>query len=109
MILLEFGGMSPEGMVNLAEHDNTPGNTPTSLRRWVSEFLSNTADRDHIVGIGFLSRGAMTKPSANVVTSTGSAYVFPRWESSYWTPRSAAYRPTEHARLGAGSSVEGYQ
>ncbi|MCZ4303288.1 hypothetical protein O4G98_00930 [Zoogloeaceae bacterium G21618-S1] len=84
MILLEFGGMSPEGMVNIAEHDNTPGNTPTSLRRWVSEFLSNTTDRDHIVGIGFLSRGAMTKPSANVVTSTGSAYVFPRRGSAYW-------------------------
>lgn len=84
MILLEFGGMSPEGMVNLAEHDNTPGHAPTSLRRWVSEFLSNTADRDHVVGIGFLSRGATTKPSANVVTSTGSAYVFPRRESRYW-------------------------
>ena len=84
MILLEFDGMSPEGMVNLAEHDNTPGNAPTSLRRWVSEFLSNTTDRDHIVGIGFLSRGAMSKPSTNVVTSSGSAYVFPRRDSSYW-------------------------
>ncbi|MGV0952442.1 MAG: hypothetical protein ACOYB3_17395, partial [Azonexus sp.] len=76
--------MSPEGMVNLAEHDNTPSNAPTSLRRWVSEFLSNTTDREHIVGIGFLSRGAMTKPSANIVTSTGSAYVFPKRESTYW-------------------------
>lgn len=84
MILLEFCGISPKGMVNLAEHDNTPGNAPTSLRRWVSEFLSNTTDRDHIVGVGFLSRGAMTKPSANVVTSTGSAYVFHRRESPYW-------------------------
>lgn len=84
MILMEFSGISPEGMVNLAEHDNTPGNAPTSLRLWVSEFLSNTTDRDHIVGIGFLSRGAMTKPSANVVTSSGSAYVFPRRGSAYW-------------------------
>lgn len=84
MILLELDGMSPEGMVNLAEYDNTPGNAPTSLRRWVSEFLSNTTDRDHVVGIGFLSRGAMTKPSANVVTNSGSAYVFPRRESTYW-------------------------
>lgn len=84
MILLEFDGMSPEGMVNLAEYDNTPGNAPTSLRQWVSEFLSNTTDRDHIVGIGILSRGAMTAPSANVVTSSGIAYVFPRRESTYW-------------------------
>ena len=84
MILLEFGGISPGGLVSLAEHDNTPGNAPTSLRQWVSEFLSNTTDREHIVGIGFLSRGAMTKPSANVVTSSGTAYVFPRRESIYW-------------------------
>lgn len=84
LIVLEFSGISPEGMVNLAEHDNIPGNTPTSIRSWVSKFLSNTTDRDHVVGIGFLSRGAMSRPSANVVTSRGSAYVFPRRESKYW-------------------------
>ncbi len=84
MILMEFSGVSPEGMVSLAEQDNTAGNVPTSLRQWASEFLSNTTDRDHIVGIGFLSRGAMTKPSASVVASTGSAYIFPRRESKYW-------------------------
>jgi hypothetical protein len=84
MILLEFGGMSPEGMVSLAEHDNTPGNVPTTLQRWASEFLSNTTDRDHVVGLGFLSRGALTRPSPNIVASSGSAYVFPRRESPLW-------------------------
>jgi hypothetical protein len=84
IILLEFDGMSPRGMLNLAEHDRTSGNAPTSLRLWVSEFLSNGTDRNHVVGIGFLSRGAMAKPSANVVTSSGAAYVFPRRESTYW-------------------------
>lgn len=84
MILLEFEGMSPEGMVSLADHDSSPGNTPTSLRRWVSDFLSNSTDRDHIVGVGFLSRGVMTRPGANIVASSGSAYVFPRRESAFW-------------------------
>lgn len=84
LILLEFGGMSPEGMVSLAEHDNTPGNAPTGLRRWASKFLSNCTDRDHIVGIGFLSRGTMRRLSSNVVTSSGSAYVFSRRDSSQW-------------------------
>lgn len=84
LILLEFGGMSPEGMVSLAEHDNIPGNAPTGLRRWVSKFLSNCTDRDHIVGIGFLSRGSVRRPSSNVVTSSGSAYVFPRRDSAQW-------------------------
>lgn len=84
MILLEFAGMSPEGMESIAEYDNKSSSAPTSLRRWVSEFLSNSTDRDHIVGIGFLSRGAMTRLSSNVVTSRGSAYIFPRRDSSQW-------------------------
>ncbi len=85
LILLEFGGMSPEGMVSLAEHDNISGNAPTGLSRWASKFLSNCTDRDHIVGIGFLSRGTMRRLSSNVVTSSGSAYVFPRRDSSQWS------------------------
>ncbi|MBD9358975.1 hypothetical protein [Methylomonas fluvii] len=84
MILLEFNGISPESMVNLAEHDKTPGNAPTSLLCWASKFLSNAIDRDHVVGIGFLSRGAMSSPSENVVTNSGSTYVFTRQESKYW-------------------------
>lgn len=84
MILLEFGGMSPEGMVSLAEHDNTSGNGPTALRRWASEFLANSSDRDHVVGLGFLSRGAMIRLGSNVVSSSGSAYVFPKRESRFW-------------------------
>lgn len=84
IILLEFAGMTPESMVSLAEFDNNPENAPTSLRRWASDFLSNCTDRDHIVGIGFLSRGAMTRPNSNSVSNSSSAYVFPRPESSQW-------------------------
>lgn len=105
MILLEFGGMSPEGMVSLAEHDNIPGNAPTGLRRWASEFLTNCTDRDHIVGIGFLSRGAMRRPSSNAVTSSGSAYVFPRRESSHWNDAFSGLfnQEAESAEQGADS------
>lgn len=84
LILLEFGGTSPEEMESLAEHDNIPGNAPTGLRMWASEFLSNCTDRDHIVGIGFLSRGAIRRPNSNVVTNSGSAYVFSRRDSGQW-------------------------
>lgn len=84
LILLEFAGISPEAMLSLAEHDTIPGFSPTSLRRWVSNFLSNCTDRDHVVGIGFLSKGAMRNASSNVVVSTSSAYVFPRRDSRQW-------------------------
>ncbi|WP_313953463.1 hypothetical protein [Accumulibacter sp.] len=109
MILLEFGGMSPAGMVSLAEHDNTLGSAPTSLRRWASEFLSNCTDRDHIVGIGLLSRGTMTRPSSNGVTSSGSAYVFPRRNSSQWDDAFSGLfnqetEPTEHGPDNLGLS-----
>lgn len=111
MILFEFGGMSPEGIVSLAEHDNIPGNAPTSLRRWASEFLSNCTDRDHVVGIGFLSRGTMTRPSSNVVTSSGSAYVFPRRDSSQWDDAFSGLfnqepEPAKHGTVNLGLSVE---
>lgn len=96
MILFEFGGMSPEGMVSLAEYDNTLGSTPTSLRRWASDFLSNCTDRDHMVGIGFLSRGAMTRPSSNVITSSGTAYVFPRRDSGKWDDAFSGLFNQEH-------------
>lgn len=104
LILLEFGGMSPEGMVSLAEHDNIPGNAPTGLRRWASQFLSNCTDRDHIVGIGFLSRGAMRRASSNVVASSGSAYVFPRRDSSQWSDAFSGLfnQETESAMRGTG-------
>lgn len=85
MILLEFGGMSPEAMVSLAEHDTTLGNAPTALRRWASEFLANSSDREHVVGLGFLSRGSMVRSGPNVVSSSGSAYVFPNRESPLWS------------------------
>lgn len=105
LILLEFGGMSSEGMESLAEHDNIPGNAPTGLRRWASEFLTNCTDRDHIVGIGFLSRGTMRRPSSNVVTSSGSAYVFPRRDSSQWNEAFSGLfnQESEFAKQGADS------
>jgi len=84
LILVEFNGLSPDAVVDLAAHDNTPGSTPTSLRIWASDFLSNTSDRNHIVGIGFLSKGEMTRHDPSVVTSGGSVYLFPRSQSPLW-------------------------
>jgi hypothetical protein len=70
-------------MVDLAEHDGKSDVAATELRRAVSKFLSN-AERDHVVGVNFLSRTHLEEIAANTVTSRGSAYYFPRKESKSW-------------------------
>lgn len=84
LILLEFSGLSSDEMLNLAAHDKTLGNAPTALRKWASDFLANNSIRNHIIGIGFLSRGEMTRPDATTVVSSGTTYLFPRKESPLW-------------------------
>lgn len=84
LILLEFSGVSSNEMSSLAKHDNTFGNTPTALRKWASDFLANDVARDHIIGLGFLSRGEMIRPDATTVVSSGTTYLFPRIESPLW-------------------------
>jgi len=84
LILLEFSGVSSNEMLNLAVHDNTLGNAPTALRKWASDFLANNDARNHMIGIGFLSRGEMIRPDATTVVSSGTTYLFPRKESPLW-------------------------
>jgi hypothetical protein len=84
LLLVEFSGMSTDSLVDLATHDHTSSNDPTSLRLWTSDFLANAVERDHIVGIGYLSKGAMTRLDKATVTSRGSAYIFPRKTSPFW-------------------------
>lgn len=84
LILLEFSGISSNEMLSLARQDNTFGNTPTALRKWASDFLANNSIRNHIIGIGFLSRGEMTRPDATTVVNSAATYLFPRKESPLW-------------------------
>jgi hypothetical protein len=56
---------------------------PTALRVKVSDFLASQG-RDHVVGVGFISKGALRPASGGVTDSGGSAYVFPKRESPFW-------------------------
>lgn len=83
MFLVGLEGLEAESLLELAQQDSNGDQPPTALRLGVSEFLASQ-DRDHVVGVGFISKGASRPASGGVIDSGGSAYVFPKRESSFW-------------------------
>ncbi|HJZ12641.1 MAG TPA: hypothetical protein VJ521_10850, partial [Acidobacteriota bacterium] len=83
LFLVGFDGVEPGELVNIATQDFDPEQQPTALRIAVSKFLSSK-DRDHIIGVTFLSRSALTPKLHGEFDSGGSAYIFPRRESRFW-------------------------
>lgn len=83
LYLVGFNGIEAESLLSIAIQDFDPMQPPTALRVATSEFLAKQ-NRDHIIGVGFLSDGNL-KPELNgVVKSGGSAYFFPKKESHFW-------------------------
>jgi len=83
LFLVGLHGMEAESLLSIANQDNDPKQTPTALRVAVSDFLAKQ-NRDHVVGVGFLSGGALKPEPHGVVKSGGAAYIFPKRESSFW-------------------------
>lgn len=83
LLLLEFSGLTSTEMQSLAKHDNNSGNSPTMLRKWASDFLSNSPSRNHLIGLGFLSNGEMQRAN-NEVLSGATTYLFSNKESPFW-------------------------
>jgi len=83
MFLVGLDGLEAASMLALAQQDLTGGQPATALRVRVSEFLANQG-RDHVVGVGFISKGAYRSSSVGAIDSGGSAYVFPKRESKFW-------------------------
>lgn len=78
-----FDGLDGEQLLSIAEQDNDPQQEPTALAIRVSRFLSSD-NRDNIVGVGFLSRGALRPVTDSIMDSGGTAYYFPKRESPFW-------------------------
>lgn len=83
LFLVGLEGLEAESLIDLAQQDLTGDRPPTALRMKVSDFLASQS-RDHVVGVGFISKGALHPASGDTIDSGGSAYIFPKQESLYW-------------------------
>jgi len=83
LFLVDFHGIESEGLLNIAKQDKDPKLPPTALHVAVSKFLGNQ-DREHVIGVGFLSASALEPELHGVVKSSGTAYVFQKKESRFW-------------------------
>ncbi len=83
LFLVAFHGIGAEELIGIAEQDNDPKKPPTALQVAVSDFHANQ-NRDHVIGVGFLSGSALNLELHGVIKSGGTAYVFQKNESSFW-------------------------
>lgn len=83
LFFVGLNGIRSDSLVAVAEQDLDPNQPPTTLRRYVSDFLSGQS-RDHVVGVSFISQTGWQSDKAGHVGSGGSAYVFPKKESLFW-------------------------
>lgn len=84
MMVAGLNGLSSDQLLDIARQEGSPHALPSALRLYASQFLASEG-RDHIVGIVFLSSNALRPVHNHVVDSGGSAYVFPRRNSAYWS------------------------
>ena len=84
MFLVGFHGIDGGQLFSIAGQDQDVAQSPTALRLAVSRFLASK-ERDHVVGVGFLSESALMPVQEGLVESGGTAYYFPKRESSLWS------------------------
>lgn len=83
ILIAGLHGFGDEQLLSLASQDNNLNEQPTALALQVSKFLSSPA-RSHLVGAGFISRGAIRPVAAGVINAGGLTYHFPCPQSPKW-------------------------
>ena len=83
LFLVGLHGIGAEGLLSIATQDSENKQPPTALRIAASNFLAKH-NRDHVIGVGFLSRGSLISELNGVVKSGGTANIFPKKESKFW-------------------------
>jgi hypothetical protein len=85
LLLLGFEGLEAEQLASLAQQDGDSTQAPTAARIAVSQFLSGDG-RDHVVGVGFLSRSRLRRLGSRHFDSGGLTYYFENETSPLWLP-----------------------
>ncbi len=83
IFLTGFDSIDGDELLSIANQDTDSEQAPTSLGIAVSKFLSGEG-REHVVGVGFLSRSGIMPAQDGNVDSGGTAYYFPKPESPFW-------------------------
>jgi hypothetical protein len=84
LLIAGVNGLNIDQLISIAKQDNDGNQRPTALAIKVSSFL-NTNHRNNVVGVGFLSRGALSSVTNGIYDSGGAAYYFSNQESSFWS------------------------
>jgi hypothetical protein len=84
MFFAGFQGLEGSQLLSLAGQDSDATQTPTALRFAVSKFLASK-ERDHIIGVGFMSNSGLNPQGSSVIELSGAAYYFPKRESPHWS------------------------
>jgi hypothetical protein len=95
MLVAAFDGLGGEELHEVASDDQVAENPPSALQLGASRYLG-ASSRDHVVGLAFFSRSGIQPVEDGLVDATsGTAYYFPKRESSFWNERySGLFSPT---------------
>jgi hypothetical protein len=83
LLVLGFDGIEADELRSVAKQDFTQPHEPTALRVAVSSFLTSDA-RNHVVGVGFVSKGALSPQVDGSLDTGGAVYSFRKEESPFW-------------------------
>jgi hypothetical protein len=88
LVLVDFQGIEADELRTVAYQDADHTQAPTAARIAASRFLAGPS-REHVVGIGFLSQGELTRLDDGGLTGSGITYHFNNETSPFWGPEFA--------------------
>lgn len=84
LLLAALDGLDYDQLRSIALDDRAGDRKPSEVQDGVSKFLDSTS-RDHVIGVGFVSRSGILSDQGGIVRSGGSAYYFHKKQSPFWS------------------------